>query len=71
GLTGYIVDDIEFGEPIFVIRGNDALALGFMRLYQTMTEDQFGQEKAYKLEHLIDYFRTWQQGHRELVKPAD
>ena len=69
--TGYTVGDLDAGEPIFVIRGNDAIALGFLRLYQTMTEDQFGQEKALSLEFLIDSFRGWAQGHRELIKQAD
>lgn len=66
-----IIRNLDDDEPVFVLRGNDILAIPFMRQYQMFTEDQFGPEKGQSLELLIDTMRDYQQHHSDRVKFPD
>ena len=69
--SGYLVYELHQGEPIFVIRGNDALSLALMRIYQLLSEDYFDSARGASLEHLINEFKDWHTGQRPLIKLPD
>ena len=71
GPNQYTVSDLTDGEPIFVVRGNDAVSLLFIRFYAQLTQDYWSDSKRQSLDRVITQFKYWQQGHRPLIKMPD
>lgn len=68
---GVLVDGLRQNEPIFVIRGNDALALVFLNHYLLMTDGAFSDDKTRELEAIRADFIEYQRSYRERVHLPD
>lgn len=66
-----VVDGLADGEPIFAVRGNDALALVALNHYLLMTDGAFSDDKTRELEAIRDRFIRYQRAHRDRVKLPD
>lgn len=58
---GVLVTGLKEGEPVFVLRGQDAIAMGLLNLYRSMTEGLFDGERALALEADVQAFIDWRQ----------
>ncbi len=66
-----VVDGLEPGEPIFVLRAKDASAVAFASLYRESAFALFDDER---MQHLIDTIEAmveWRRQNRSLVRDAD
>lgn len=56
---------VRLGEPVFIIRGQDAYAVPALRMYSLMSADPLTVQRA------ISDFRKWQKDNPDLVKVPD
>lgn len=59
-------------EPIFIIRGRDALAISVIQQYKIMCElGGSPQEHIDSIEKVVDFFESWQELNEDLTKVPD
>jgi hypothetical protein len=67
-----VVTGLKPGEPIFVLRAQDALALATINLWREMAYGLLDDERAESVEVDLHAFIEWRRGlGREFVKDPD
>lgn len=66
-----MVTGLRPGEPVFVLRAQDAIAMSLLNQYRTQTEGLFEDERALALEEDIQKWIDWRRANRELVRDHD
>lgn len=56
-----LVTGLLEGEPVFVLRARDAIAMAVLNLYRSASEGLFDQERALSLEADVQAFIDWRQ----------
>lgn len=69
GRRAVLVTGLERDEPVFVLRGRDAIAMALLNQYRTMTEGLFDGDRALQLEADVQAFIDWRRAH--LVRDPD
>lgn len=68
---GALVTGLRGGEPIFVLRAQDAAAMTVLNLYRAITEGLFDEERALALEADVQAFVDWRRANQAVVKDPD
>lgn len=64
-----LVSGLEPGEPIFVLRARDAVALPMLNLYRHMTDGMFDSARSDALSRLRREFQTFAEHSSQLRFP--
>ncbi len=69
--TTRMIVDLEPGEPVFVLRGNDATALVALAAWEQANKYTLPEDKLTRLAVDVARFIDWRTGHRPLLKMPD
>ena len=69
-VIGQIAEMLLDGEPVFLLRAQDAAAVGTLEVYLTLSEAAGGQNQI-RAHAQMQRFKAWQLQHKERVRAAD
>lgn len=69
-LLGDLCEFLLDGEPVFIIRAHDAAAIPSLKNYLVETKELRG-GNTIRTSAMISRFKSWQESHKDFVRPAD
>ncbi len=71
GERGVLVTGLRAGEPVFVLRAQDSLALGAMSLWREMAWQLLSDERLAQVDADVAAFIEWRRANQEHMKDPD